>query len=76
MKFTSSSVTTLLITAGLLVVGAAMAQTAAGQAPTAKDEAIPALRDAPVVALTHIRVIDGTHLRLFAYGFFWLSERA
>src|SRR5678816_3202015 len=28
--------------------------------PSAKDEAIPALRDASVVILRHVRVIDGT----------------
>jgi imidazolonepropionase-like amidohydrolase len=37
-----------------------LAQTPPAAPPTAKDEAIPLLRDAAAIVLTHARVIDGT----------------
>lgn len=39
---------------------AVLASAASAQTQTAQDGAIAALRDAPVVALTHVRIIDGT----------------
>ncbi len=52
--------TRTLIAFDLLFAAIAFAQSPSAQAPTAKDEAIPTLRDASVVVLTHIRIIDGT----------------
>jgi imidazolonepropionase-like amidohydrolase len=49
-----------LILFELLFAALAFAQNPSAPAPTAKDEAIPGLRDASVVVLTHVRVIDGT----------------
>jgi len=52
----------ILVASAPLFVGIASAQkpAAPARAPSAKDEAIPALRDVPVVVLRHIRIIDGT----------------
>src|SRR5215467_5513271 len=61
MKLATSVPTILLVvSAGLLSSTRALSQAPAAGTPSAKDEAIPSLRDVPVVALTHIRVIDGT----------------
>ena len=60
MKSVTSAHVMLVVAASFLYPTRALPQTPAAQAPSAKDEAIPTLRDAPVVALTHLRVIDGT----------------
>src|SRR5215475_1344786 len=49
-----------LIVFDLLFATLAFTQTPSVSTPTAKDEAIPGLRDASVVVLTHVRIIDGT----------------
>jgi hypothetical protein len=59
MKISLISAKMLLLAASLLFVAGCIGQ-GASVTPTAKDEAIPALRDASLAALTHIRVIDGT----------------
>lgn len=51
----------LRLAASTLVFAAmASAQTPSAPAPNAKDEAIPDLRDATLVVLRHLRIIDGT----------------
>ncbi|MCI0352506.1 MAG: amidohydrolase family protein [Acidobacteriales bacterium] len=60
MKLTPSSLAVLPAAASLLYATVTFAQSPVAKAPSAKDEAIPNLRDAAVVALTHVRVIDGT----------------
>src|SRR5215472_14927116 len=55
MKFVTCAHVMLVVAAGFLYTTRSLPQ-----AQSAKDEAIPTLRDAPVVALTHVRVIDGT----------------
>src|SRR5215470_10336193 len=60
MKFVTSACVMLIVAASFLYPTRALPQTPAAQAQSAKDEAIPTLRDAHVVALRHLRVIDGT----------------
>jgi len=49
-----------LIAVNLFFYSLSLAQVSSAPAPSARDEAIPGLRDAATVVLTHVRVIDGT----------------
>lgn len=62
MSLASIPLRTILVSASLFITTVIHtdAQAPTDRVPTAKDEAIPSLRDASIVALTHIRVIDGT----------------
>ncbi|MGH9795588.1 MAG: amidohydrolase family protein [Candidatus Acidiferrales bacterium] len=60
MKSSSTLLVRMLPAAVLLFSTGALAQTPTARAAGAKDEAIPDLRDARVVVLRHLRIIDGT----------------
>src|SRR5262249_12721266 len=49
-----------IVTSMVFFAAPAIAQPGAARGATAKEEAIPALRDARVIVLRHVRVIDGT----------------